>query len=423
MRQRVLVVSCALMSFCGVASATNGYFLDGYGMKAEGRGGTAMALAGGFSGFNNPATLVMDGSRLYAGLDLFNPERKAQRSGLGPGLDGSVDSRNKIFPLPQFAYNHLVNDDLALGVAVLGTGGLNTTYPGGQFNCGRGPANMLCGSGTLGVDLSQLTVAPTLSYRLTRNQSLGIAPQIVYQRIGIRGLQAFAGTPGLSSQPSKVTNNGYDSSYGAGIRLGYFARLSPVFAIGVAYASKISMSRFKDYAGLFAGGGKFDIPENYSAGFAWTPMSPLTVSFDYERINYSGVPSVGNVSLLPTQLGSPQGPGFGWRDINVWKLGVEYATSPSWTWRVGFNHGDNPIRGSDVTFNILAPGVVTNHVTLGFTHRMGARGELTVAYMHAFKHAVQGPSILPIFMGGAPAGNEKISMYQNSIGMGYSWKL
>jgi long-chain fatty acid transport protein len=46
-----------------------------------------------------------------------------------------------------------------------------------------------------------------------------------------------------------------------------------------------------------------------------------------------------------------------------------------------------------------------------------------MAYMHAFKKTVQGASILPVFQGGAPAGNESISMYQNSLGIAYSWKL
>ncbi|MCW8807086.1 MAG: long-chain fatty acid transporter, partial [Rhodanobacter sp.] len=87
------MTSSALLLCCGTASATDGYFSHGYGMKAKGRGGTAMAMTtDGFGGANNPATMVMAGNRLDVGLDLFSPRRKAERSGLGPGLDGSVDS-------------------------------------------------------------------------------------------------------------------------------------------------------------------------------------------------------------------------------------------------------------------------------------------------------------------------------------------
>lgn len=424
MKKHILIAAGVAAMFSTPASATDGYFADGYGMKASGRGGTAMAIAtDSFGGANNPATMVMAGHRADVGLSIFNPRRSAYRSGLGPGLDGSVDSGKNYFGIPEFGYNRMVSDKLALGLSVVGNGGMNTSYAGGQFNCGQGAANMLCGSGKLGVDLIQLIIAPTASYAFTSNQSVGIAPQIVYQRFAAYGLQAFAGTPGLSAQPDKVTNNGYDNSYGVGLRVGYFAQLSPNFSVGAAYSSRVSMSRFTGYEGLFAERGSFDIPESYSAGMAWAPVSPLTLSLDYQRINYSGVRSVGNQSLVPAQLGSTNGPGFGWSDINVWKVGIEYKSSARWTWRAGINHSDNPISGSNVTFNILAPGVITDHATLGFTHTTRSGGEFSAFYMHAFSHSVQGASILPVFMGGAPAGNERISMYQNSVGIGYAWKL
>lgn len=424
MQRRILATFVALALTCGTASATDGYFSHGYGMKAKGRGGTATAMTtDAFGGANNPATMVMVGNRLDIGVDLFSPKRDASRTGLGPGLDGSVKSDSNLFAIPEFGYNHMMSDNLALGVSVFGNGGMNTDYPQGQFNCGMGPANMLCGGGKLGVNLEQLIIAPTASFAFSKNQSIGISPTFAYQRFSAKGLQAFAGTPGLSADPTHVTNTGNDSSTGVGVRVGYYARLSPSFAVGATYASKISMSRFSKYAGLFAQQGKFDIPENYGLGVAWTPTKPLTVALDYERINYTGVPAVSDPSMVPAQLGSDNGPGFGWHDINVWKLGIEYASSDTWTWRAGINHTDNPVQSADVTFNILAPGVVTDHLTLGFTHTMPSGGELTVAYMHAFSHSVSGASIMPVFMGGMPAGNEKITMHQNSLGIAYSWKL
>lgn len=424
MRMRILATSVALAMCCGTAAATDGYFQHGYGMQSSGRGGTAMAITtDAFGGANNPATMVMVGNHVDLGLTLFSPERSAERSGFGPGLDGSVKSGKTVFAIPEFGYNHMLRDNLALGVSLYGDGGMNTDYPGGQFNCGQGPANILCGSGSIGVDLTQLIIAPTLSFAFTPNQSIGIAPQIAFQRFAAKGLQAFANTPGLSADPGSVTNNGHEMSHGVGVRVGYFARITPEFSVGAAYASKISMSRFDRYAGLFAERGRFDIPENYSVGAAWKPVAPLTLSADYERINYGGVQSVSNHSMVPRQLGSNGGPGFGWQNVNVWKLGIEYASSAHWTWRAGYNHTNNPIQSADVTFNILAPGVVTDHLTLGATYTTNSGGAWTVAYMHAFENTVQGASILPVFMGGAPAGNERISMYENAFGIGYSWKF
>jgi len=105
---------------------------------------------------------------------------------------------------------------------------------------------------------------------------------------------------------------------------------------------------------------------------------------------------------------------------------VEYKYNNQWTFRAGYNHTDNPISGSDlgeVTFNILAPAVIKDHATLGLTYTLAPGSELTVAYMHGFKNDVTGTSIIPAFGGGAPAGTERIQMYQNSIGIAYGMKM
>lgn len=421
---RRAVLSVALLGVMSCAQATDGYFSHGYGIKAQGRGGASIAFTDdAFGGANNPATMAFAGNRLELGLSAFSPRRSASRSGLGPGLDGSVTSNREWFGIPEFGYNHMLNDRLALGLTVYGNGGMDTDYPGGSFNCGMGSANMLCGQGNLGVDLMQLIVAPTFAYAMTPRQSIGVSPLLVYQRFSAFGLHAFAMTPGLSVAPDKATDNDHDDSFGVGARVGYYARLSDSFAVGATYSMKVHMSRFDKYAGLFAGGGRFDIPSNYGLGVVWTPSGALTVALDYARINYSDAPSVGDSSLRPTQLGSANGPGFGWRDINVWKLGVEWASSDRWTWRAGYNRGDNPISSNDVTFNILAPGVITDQLTLGVTRKLASGGELSLAYMHAFRHSVSGASILPVFMGGMPAGTETISMHEDALGIQYAWKL
>lgn len=418
-RSRTALCIALLVAATGV-QATDGYFSHGYGMKAKGRGGASIAMTGdAFGGANNPASMVRTGDRIDLGVDFFSPQRESSRSGLGPGLDGRVKSDKDFFPVPEFGYNHMLADNMALGVTVYGNGGMNTDYAGGQFNCGFGPANMLCGVGHLGVDLSQLVIAPTFSYAFDARNSVGVSPLLAVQRFEAYGLHAFSA---VSQSPGNLTNRGYDTSYGYGLRVGYLGQLTDRFSVGVTYSTKINMNRFKKYEGLFAGNGDFDIPENFGAGIAFKPIDQVTIALDYNRINYGKVNSIADQVLVPAPFGSANGPGFGWRDINVWKLGFEYAASDRWTWRAGYNHGDNPIQSANVTPNILAPGVVTDHATFGVTYTTAAGNEWTLAYMHAFDKTVKGASILPVFMGGFPAGQEEISMYQNSIGIQYSWK-
>ncbi|MHB0983848.1 MAG: OmpP1/FadL family transporter, partial [Thiobacillus sp.] len=410
----------ALAGLAGSAYATNGYFSHGYGLKAKGMGGAATASSDdAFGGANNPASMAFAGNRFDLGADLFNPNRSASRTGLGP-LDMSVDSDSEYFLIPEFGMTKQMSSTLALGVTVYGNGGMNTDYAGGQINCGFGPANMLCGQGDLGVDLIQLIVAPTVAFKVAPNHSIGISPLLGYQAFEAKGLQMFGM---ISSDPTKLTNNGHDDAFGYGVRVGYMGKITPTVTIGAAYASKMKFEEFDEYAGLFAEQGDFDIPENYNLGVAWQATPAVKLALDYQRINYSGVNSINNPSLVPFPLGADNGPGFGWQDIDVWKLGAEYKYSQQLTLRAGYNRGDSPISASDVTFNILAPGVIEDHVTLGFTYTLASGNELTMSYMHAFSNDVSGASILPVF-GGAPApmGTETIEMDQNALGIQYSWK-
>jgi long-chain fatty acid transport protein len=413
----------ALAGLAGSAYATNGYFSHGNGMKAKGMGGAATASYDDASGgANNPASMAFAGNRLDLGVDLFNPNRSASRTGLGP-FDMSVDSDSEYFPIPEFGMTKQMSSTLALGVTVYGNGGMNTDYAGGQINCGQGPANMLCGQGDLGVDLIQLIVAPTIAFKVAPNHSIGVSPLLGYQAFEANGLQAFEG---MSAAPNSVTNNGHDDAFGYGVRIGYMGKITPTVTIGAAYASKMSFDEFDDYAGLFAEQGGFDIPENYNLGVAWQATPVFKLALDYQRISYSDVNSIANPSTNMAPLGADNGPGFGWQDIDVWKLGAEYKYSQQLTVRAGWNHGDNPISSSDVTFNILAPGVIEDHVTVGFTYTLASGNELTMSYMHGFSNDVSGASILPVmFSGGmSPAsGNETIGMDQNALGIQYSWKM
>jgi long-chain fatty acid transport protein len=445
MKKLLLAAATAAALAPGAALATDGYFSHGYGMKAKGRGGASTAMTtDAFGGAVNPATMVFAGERMDLGVDWFRPDRSASRVGSAGGtgfLDGAADGNEAgAFLIPEFAYNKMWRPDVSLGITVYGNGGMNTEYASGQLDqgvCMGGapngvPANLLCGSGKLGVDLSQLILAPTVARKFGGSHALGISPLIAYQRFKAYGLQPFAA---ISSDPANLTNNGYDDSWGFGVRLGYYGELSPSVSIGAAYSTKIDMQEFDKYRGLFAERGDFDIPENYNVGVAFKATPQLTIAGDYQRINYSDVASVGNPSnqggCAPTL---PAGPGvgagclgasgssigFGWEDVNVFKIGIEYQWNSRLLLRGGYNVTDNPVQARDVTFNVLAPGVVTDHLTLGFTYAMQGGSELTMAYMHAFKNSVSGPANNPYF---AVGGTETIEMSQDSLGIAWGLKF
>ena len=430
MKVKKIVVSmlAAGVMVSPLAHATNGYFSHGYGMKAKGMGGAATAMANDtFGGANNPASMVWVGDRLDIGVDLFMPKRSVSRqgsTGFGGVYDGTSESGSNYFLIPEFGYNKLINPNLSLGVTVYGNGGMNTDFNPGLNggagaaafapSCAGAPANILFGCGKLGVDLMQLIIAPTASYKINESNSVGISPLLGYQKFKVDGLQAydetlaFAGGGTFTSSQGNVTNRGYDDSTGWGVRIGWLGKLSDTVSVGAAYSSRMRMSAFGKYKGLFAEGGDFDIPENYNIGIAVKAAPKTTVAFDIQQINYSDVKSIANgvsnslasmavgaYPVAPNRLGDANGSGFGWRDQTVYKFGVEYEYNNGLVLRAGYNYGKSPVRGdtmNDVTFNILAPGVVEQHLTLGTTWTLANKSELTVSYMHAFSNSVTGPS-------------------------------
>lgn len=444
-RNMVLAVAVAAAVAAPSAFATYGYFSHGYGMTAKGMAGASTAMSKDtFGGANNPASMVWVGNRTDIGLDWFSPHRKAERTD-APGaanINGSSESSSNDFFVPEFGYNSMLSANSSFGVTVYGNGGMNTNYPGGAITGASGTGtcnnfqtgglgvaqasyNLLCGNGNVGVDLAQLIFAPTLAYKINQNNSVGISPLIGIQRFKAEGLQGFIG---FSRESNYLTNNGYDTSTGAGVRFGWMGKMGNAITLGAAYATKMNMSKFDKYRGLFAESGGFDIPANWNVGIAVKFGQNSTVALDFQKIDYKSVRSVGNPSSNVTAsdattnntLGSDDGRGFGWENVKVWKLGIEHQVGGNLTLRAGYGLCTNPIISRDVTFNILAPGVVRQHITLGGTYSMNKSSEITVAAMHAANNEVSGPSLYQKF--GIAGANEKIQMYQNSVGAAWSKK-
>ncbi len=159
----------------------------------------------------------------------------------------------------------------------------------------------------------QLMIAPYVSWQFVKGQSVGVTPVIAYQRFKAEGLQAFD-NPIFSTSMGNVTNNGYDDSWGFGVRVGYMGQFTEQFAIGAAWQSKTSMGNFDKYKGLFAQQGGFDIPSNFTVGIALKPSPQWLIAVDYERIFYDDAPSVNNPS---SWIGYCVPPSFGGAGISA----------------------------------------------------------------------------------------------------------
>lgn len=458
--------------------ATNGYFSHGYSTKEKGLAGAGTALSqDAMAAATNPAGMAFVGERLDIGISLFSPSPRgytvtgAPPAPVGaPVFDaggncqfpdpggsgacappfsvnpGSVDSENDFFLIPHVAYNWQLNNDSAVGVSVYGNGGMNTEYKSGSATLPQPTSPALpitnapgtYGAGTAGVNLAQLFVNVSFAKKLNDKHAFGGSLILAGQRFIAQGLENFGQ---FSLDPNNLSGNRKSDSFGLGLKVGYQGEVSKGIRVGAAYQSKISMSEFDEYKGLFAEGGDFDIPSTYNIGVAFDVGSTGVIVADIQQINYSDVAAISNpISPLtngqclnalnatiiaggtPTPasgagcLGGAGGAGFGWDDMTIFKIGYQFDSGDN-TFRFGYSRTDQPIPDSETLFNILAPAVIKEHLTAGWTLRIGADQEINLAAMYAPNNSVKGANP---FDGGAT--QIEIEMSQWDLQAGWALK-
>ncbi len=478
----LLAIAVSSILASSAVHATNGYFGHGYSTKEKGLAGAGTAFSqDAMAAATNPAGMAFVGSRLDIGAALFSPSSRGYTitgtpavpgdgsftvfdnlgncnfphpSGNGacaPPLSftpGSVESNNDFFLIPHIGYNWQLNTDSTLGVSVYGNGGMNTEYSSGSAVMPNGakqaqglPIETLqgtYGAGNAGINLEQLFINISFSKKLNDKHAFGGSLIVAGQRFAAKGLENFGQ---FSLAPSNLSGNRHSYSYGAGLKLGYQGEVSKGVRVGVSYQSKISMTSFDEYKGLFAEGGDFDIPSTYNIGVSFDVGSSGVVVADVQQINYSDVAAVSNsISSLTNGtcmdalnatiqngftpspaagagcLGGSAGAGFGWEDMTIYKIGYQFDMDNN-TFRVGYSYTDQPIPDNETMFNILAPAVIKQHITAGWTMRIGNDQELNLSGLYAPNNSVKGANP---FDGGAT--QIEIEMSQWEVQAGWAWK-
>ncbi len=418
----LLIVTVIFMLAGPDAVATNGYFQHGFGAKSTAMAGVATALPeDAFSTVMNPAEAVFLPHQYNVVLSLFNPNRHftvtgqpSGQEGTFPLTPGTVTSDSKWFAVPGLAANWILDPKDALAVTAVGNGGMNTNYPAKVFNNPLAPV-----TSPTGVDLSQLFVSVSFARKLASAHSIGVSAILAYQMFEAKGLQAFSG---FSTDATKLTNNKHATSTGFGARFGYFGKPVKGLNVGASYQTKIYASKFKDYAGLYAEQGGFDVPANWTVGASVEVTRTLTLASDFQQILYSGVKSIAN-PMNPQNfqqgvlLGADNAAGFGWRDMSIIKVGMEWRGIVDLPLRAGYSYGRQPIPSSEMMFNILAPGVIEQHITFGLSHKFCKQHELSLSVMKGLNKEISGPN--PMEIPGQQTIGLAMNQWEFSLGMSF----
>jgi len=114
----------------GVASATNGMNMEGYGPIATGMGGASMAYDNGVAAvINNPATLGLapNGDRVDLAIGGLHPDIDTKTNGMS-----NAHSHGDAYYMPAFGWARKA-DKLAFGLGVFAQGGMGTDYGTNSF--------------------------------------------------------------------------------------------------------------------------------------------------------------------------------------------------------------------------------------------------------------------------------------------------
>jgi long-chain fatty acid transport protein len=313
-----------------------------------------------------------------------------------------------------------------IGYAIYGAGGQTIYKRNNPVASGAIFGNNTKISKKLGLELRQILSAFSYSYAFEAcrsSHSVGAALVWGIQSLQVKGLYGFD-TPLLSEVPGRVTNNGNCWSTGVGARFGYVGKFCDRFTLGASYTTRISMSKLRKYEGIVTNRGQLDIPANVAVGITYDYRPCTRIGFEWQRIFYSACPlwhnSFRNLTAAggTKRAGQQGGPGFGWDDLDAYKVGMDHILNDCWTVRAGYVHTPVPYDKRQLDVNILTQNLGGNHLTLGATYKLTECSEIDVSYFHMFHRQYSGKSSL------LSQGQQTLtqSMYQDSIEFNYGYR-
>lgn len=385
----VVLVVLSVLSFSGLASATNGDNLIAIGPISRSMGGVGIAAPQDAISavFSNPASMCFGpycpGSEFNFAGTLFMPDPSAKII-----VDGMVikdDSDDKVYPIPAIGLSVPITNTFPLwrfGIAAYGVSGLGVDYrdtaidqptfydfgPMGQFP-------LVAGEYT---ELQIMKFAPAIAYQPNERLSFGLAVHIDYATLDLR--------------------SGSSEGYALGVQLGAMFKATDSITLGATYTSPQEVDH--DNVTDFDKDGTADdltleAPQQVGVGVAFEPIAgKLLIEGDVKWINWKDSEGYDD---------------FDWDDQWVLAVGAQFKPTEKIALRIGYNYGENPVEehngfvGTNMvsvqgkmmpeyyyeTFRIIGfPAIVEHHLTLGFAYELSNRFALHAGYMHAFEETI-----------------------------------
>lgn len=358
------VLFCLLggVSLAPVSILANGTRLPNQNAEATARGNAFVATADNPSAiYYNPAGLTqLPGIQVQAeSYAIYS--RYDHRPAAG---GATVEAEREAAFIPQlFASYTPENSPLSYGLGVY--------VPFGQAS--EWPDNS--GFRTIATrnEVSFITIAPTVAWKITEFLSIGAGLQINHVEADLRR--------GLTPVPGdEFRFEGDDTSLG--YNLGVMWRLNERHVFGLNYQSR-STSHLKGSVELaplgLSSSASIDLPfpDIITLGYSWRPTPAWNLEVAIDRTNWELL----NTPTLDSAFGPVAIP-FEWEPSYYYLFGVTRYLPEGWRVSAGYCYSENSV--PDATFNPAVPDMNRHFVSIGFGRTIGAFSGF-VTYQHGFK--------------------------------------
>ena len=380
--------------FTTATFAQAGHIMQGVGAVNMSMGGASTAQPLDISGalqWNPAAISVFDNKIVDFNIGAFfsSPELS---STYGP-MSGVTEDDRGVSPMPAFAMVWGKEDSKhTFGVSAFGISGFGVTFPENsnypQDRMGNGnpnfdptqPVNPISfpqlagGFGHIESDYMLLQIGLTWAYEISETFSIGVQPTFNY------GALELAPSPlSAASQTLGYPTSDKASALGFGAQFGMFYNSPGGIKIGASYKTGQSFGDL-EFENTYLDGSaadptafNMDYPAILSFGLGYS-KGDIDFAIDYRHVDYENTDGFAEKGWVIAEegpfTGFPTGAvkGFGWKNINILSVGLQYKGIEKLPLRVGYTYSSNPIDDELAFFSIPATAVIANAFQFGFSY-------------------------------------------------------
>jgi long-chain fatty acid transport protein len=269
-----------------------------------------------------------------------------------------------VAPIPAIGWvHHLEDSPMTIGLGIYGIAGFRNNMP-------TDPTNPLLAGGPLFADAEVMQIAPTLSYRVTEQLSLGFAPTLTAARIMFDplGPSPIVGAP--------TPGSGNRVHFGGGFQVGLYYVTDSMWHYGFTFKSPQWFEDFRFFTPTGVTKFDFDYPLILSLGTAYSGWENWVFAADVRYFDYDNTAGFSE---------------FGWSNVFAAAFGIQYQVNECWHLRLGYNFNENPIHSDDAALNISDPLIQQQNVAAGVSYRLAHNVDLSMAYVYLVRNSVTGP--------------------------------